>query len=79
MFLSSFSLILCLTLNGILMYITYLTGFDGANSTQIGGSATPVYNILLTMIILGFAEACLSIFGIWAAKRVRYRTKPPSV
>ncbi len=77
MFLSTFSLVLCLTLNGIVIYLMYLSGYNGRNSTTFADSSTPVYNILLSMVITGFAGAFVCIFGIWAAKRVRYRTKPP--
>ncbi len=77
MFLSSFSLILCLVTNGILIWLMYLLGYNGTNSTGLKNSSTPVYNILLSLVLIGFAEVVVSIFGIWAAKRVRYRTKPP--
>ncbi len=77
MFLSTFSLILCLTLNGIVMSLMYLLGYNGTNSTTFSDSSTPMYNILLSMVVIGFAGAFVCIFGIWAAKRVRYRTKPP--
>ncbi len=74
MFLSTFSLVLCLILNGVVIALMYLLGYNGRNSTTFSDSSTPVYNILLSMVIVGFAGASVCAFGIWAAKRVRYRT-----
>ncbi len=75
MFLSSLSLILCLVTNGLVMWLMYEIGYNGTNSTSFEDSSTPVYNILISMVIIGFTGVCVSIFGIWAAKRVRYTTE----